>query len=196
MIRCSKCKDTKSKTLFAPRIDKPRGYDSHCRPCRNKTSRNKPKTEPAMLGQKPCSKCGTVKKITEFFANRKHKKDGRDGQCKSCRMRARLHRLHTVPELRITENLRSRTRHALKGKSKSAATLELIGCSSKELRCYIESLFTKGMSWDNYGKWHIDHILPCNSFDLTLESEQRKCFNYKNLQPLWAKDNLRKGDRV
>jgi HNH endonuclease. len=51
------------------------------------------------------------------------------------------------------------------------------------------------MSWDNYGRdgWHIDHIRPCASFDLTDPEQQRQCFHYTNLQPLWAADNIRKG---
>jgi hypothetical protein len=60
----------------------------------------------------------------------------------------------------------------------------------------MESLFLEGMSWDNYGKWHIDHIRPCSSFDLSDTEQQKICFNYKNLQPLWAEDNLRKGAKV
>ena len=50
------------------------------------------------------------------------------------------------------------------------------------------------MSWDNYGDWHIDHIIPCAAFDLTDIEQQKKCFNYKNLQPLWAEENLKKLD--
>ena len=55
--------------------------------------------------------------------------------------------------------------------------------------------FVSGMSWENYGKWHIDHIKPCASFNLLEEDEQKKCFHYTNLQPLWAKDNLKKGGK-
>ena len=60
---------------------------------------------------------------------------------------------------------------------------------------HLEKQFQPGMSWDNHGYdgWHVDHIRPCASFDLTDEEQVRKCFHYTNLQPLWAKDNLRKG---
>ena len=51
------------------------------------------------------------------------------------------------------------------------------------------------MSWNNYGEWHVDHIKPCAKFDLSEEEQQKKCFNYKNLQPLWGEDNLKKGDK-
>lgn len=66
----------------------------------------------------------------------------------------------------------------------------------KQLKKHLEIKFTKGMSWENYGKWHVDHIKPCAKFDLTKESEQRKCFHYTNLQPLWAIDNFKKGANI
>lgn len=65
----------------------------------------------------------------------------------------------------------------------------LLGCTTEELKKHLEPMFSDGMNWGNYGEWHIDHIKPCASFDLTIDSERLKCFNYKNLQPLWAKDN-------
>lgn len=100
------------------------------------------------------------------------------------------------PQFRLGENLRGRVGSAIKkvDGTKCGKTLELTGCSIDELREHLESQFTEGMSWDNYGMygWHIDHIKPCAKFDLTVDSEQRECFHYTNLQPLWAEDNLRK----
>ena len=73
--------------------------------------------------------------------------------------------------------------------------MELTGCSKDELFKYLESKFIEDMTWDNYGKWHIDHIRPCASFNLENSEEQIECFHYTNLQPLWAKDNISKGSK-
>jgi hypothetical protein len=80
--------------------------------------------------------------------------------------------------------------------SKSIKTKELLGCSIPHLKKHLEKQFTKGMTWENYGDWHIDHIIPCASFDLTDPIQQRQCFHFTNLQPLWAEENLRKSDRI
>lgn len=99
---------------------------------------------------------------------------------------------------RILINLRTRLNRALKRNSKSKSTIQLIGCPIKQLKQYLQKQFKEGMSWANYGinSWHIDHITPCCSFDLSKPKEQRKCFHYTNLQPLWAGENLRKRSKV
>jgi hypothetical protein len=97
---------------------------------------------------------------------------------------------------RIVGNLRSRLSQAIHGLTKSAKTKELIGCSVESLMAHLGKKFLPGMSWDNYGEWHIDHIVPCAVFDLSKSEEQRKCFHFSNLQPLWAEDNWRKNKKV
>ncbi len=99
---------------------------------------------------------------------------------------------------RILGNLRTRLSKVLKGNSKSKSTIELLGCTIHELRKHLQSQFLKGMNWDNYGKngWEIDHIKPCASFDLSDPKEQKHCFNYTNLQPLWGEDNRTKADKI
>ena len=67
-----------------------------------------------------------------------------------------------------------------------------MGCSIEFLKEYLEKQFKSGMNWDNYGEWHVDHIIPCVSFDLSDPEQQKKCFYYTNLQPLWAIENLEK----
>lgn len=107
-------------------------------------------------------------------------------------------RRDTDINFKIRVNYRTRVRTAMLGQRKCAATMNLLGCDASYLREYLSSKFTQGMSWENYGRtgWHIDHIIPCSSFDLSKEEEQRKCFHYTNLQPLWAEDNISKGCKI
>lgn len=87
---------------------------------------------------------------------------------------------------KITNNIRSRFYHAIKNINKSTSILKLIGCSIEHLRNYIESQFLPEMSWDNHGKiWEIDHIRSCATFDLSDIQQQKECFHYTNLQPLF-----------
>jgi len=92
--------------------------------------------------------------------------------------------------------LRTRINAVLRGRSKSARTKELLGCSIEHLKVWLTFYFQPGMSWSNYGAWHVDHREPCASFDLSDPSQQKECFHYTNLQPLWASENLSKRDKV
>lgn len=104
------------------------------------------------------------------------------------------HKRKTSLEYRIKRACRARISAALKNNAKKASlTSDLIGCSVSKLKEHLEKQFKQGMSWENYGDWHIDHIIPCAIFDLTKPEQQRKCFHYLNLQPLWAKENCSKG---
>ena len=107
-------------------------------------------------------------------------------------------RYQTDPHFRMIDCIRGRIRKALKGKTqKSATTEKLLGCKFAFAREHIEKQFTEGMTWENHGLgegfWHIDHIKSIASFKhLDTPHEQRQCFHYTNLQPLWSGDNLRK----
>ena len=96
---------------------------------------------------------------------------------------------------RLARLLRSRIRHAVRGNSKIGSAVQDLGCSVEELKMYLEHKFQFGMSWDNYGEWHVDHILPLSRFDLTDRKQFKKACRFTNLQPLWAEDNLRKGNK-
>jgi hypothetical protein len=99
----------------------------------------------------------------------------------------------------ISLNLKNRINNAVSvnGVRKAQSTFDLTGCTVPELRQHLQAQFTDGMNWSNYGRtgWHIDHIRPCASFDLADPKQQRQCFHYTNLQPLWAADNIRKGGK-
>jgi hypothetical protein len=106
------------------------------------------------------------------------------------------------PDYRFRKNLRSRLHKAVTRASvaKSGKTMDLIGCTVAELKLHLERQFSVGMAWDNYGhgagRWNIDHRIPCASFDLTDPEQQRHCFHFSNLQPMWHPENVAKGDRV
>lgn len=163
-----------------------------------------------IIGKK-CSKCKEWKPLEEGYNNCGKHWDNKRVQCKEC---LRLYRENIPNEIRNQKQaiyvkqrkqrdvdfkmrltLRSRLGTALfrQKAKKLTSTLDLVGCSIEYLREYLETKFQEGMTWDNHGEWHIDHIRPCVSFDLSILEQQRECFHYTNLQPLWASDNLSKG---
>jgi len=168
---------------------------------------------------KVCTRCKIEKYISEFYLE-KRGKFGVRGRCMICEKqvdkeyylnnrekiikrkvksnnKCRKIRKQIDPTYKLSCNLRRRQLLAIQGKCKYGKTFDLVGCTPEFLRVYIESKFADGMSWDNYGYygWHIDHIRPCSSFDLSNPSKQKECFHYTNLQPLWAKDNFKKSDK-
>lgn len=102
------------------------------------------------------------------------------------------------PRFKVEDTLRKRIAIAIKRQytKKAYSSVELLGCTPKEAREHIEKQFVEGMTWDNYPEWHVDHIIPCSFFDLTKPEQQKECFNYTNLQPLWAIDNMKKGCKL
>ena len=162
---------------------------------------------------KKCYRCKEFKSIDEFYKDNSHL-DGLRSQCINCVKKYvnKYYQSHKVElkkykkkymnkknrtdiNFKLAGNLRCRIWHALKSNKKSNKTKILIGCSIDFLKQYLEQRFVVGMNWNNYGikGWHIDHIRPCCSFDLSENNQQEKCFHYTNLQPLWAEDNWSKG---
>jgi len=96
--------------------------------------------------------------------------------------------------LKIT--LRNRLKNALKKGFKKGKTLDMLACSIEEFKLYLEKQFKENMNWGNYGSyWELDHIKPCDAFNLELLEEQYKCFNYKNIQPLEINKNRIKSNK-
>lgn len=101
------------------------------------------------------------------------------------------------PVYAITKRLRSRMWEAVKAAGldkKCDSSSELLGISYQGLKEWLEAQFTEGMTWENRSDWHVDHRVPCDAFDMTVEENQRICFWYKNLQPLWATQNIQKSN--
>ena len=158
---------------------------------------------------KKCCTCKSWKPLTNYNYSKSHW-DNLRSECKECLVSWRKENREIIykkmseyekkrklidPEFKLVKTLRSRLGNAIKRKNstKNNTTIELLGCSISFLKGFLEEKFKEGMTWENHGDWHIDHIKPCASFNLLHEEEQKKCFHYTNLQPLWALENLSKG---
>lgn len=111
-----------------------------------------------------------------------------------------IQRYREEPSFRLKVILRRRIADCIKRNkmSKDLHTMELLGTHIETARKHIENQFKEGMTWENHGNkgWHIDHIIPCSAFDLTDIEQQKKCFHYTNLQPLWWWENLSKQNKL
>lgn len=132
---------------------------------------------------KQCCKCFTLDTIKWY-----------GDVCRNCWRKGRELSL----DERIKNRLRSRVSKIVSGSVKYASAVADLGCSIEEFKKHLESRFQPGMTWDNYSHsgWHIDHIIPLSSFDLTDEQQLKKACHFTNLQPLWASDNIKKGDSL
>ena len=150
-----------------------------CRHCKNKTSN----------GMTYCKRCLSLGRH-----NRQNKK--KQGLCIQCGNKARSGKTYCI-NCSLTHSLRGKLHKAITRKNirKNNSAIKLVGCSIQFLKQYLENQFKYGMSWKNYGKWHIDHIRPIITFDLTKKEEQQKAFHYTNLQPLWQSENCSKGGK-
>lgn len=169
---------------------------------------------------KQCSKCKQIKDINEF-AICKRNVGGRQYHCKQCKLKSikengykfqkQWHEVNkekqkeyinawyqnhkSDPLTKISRNLRTRIWYAIKGDTelKRLRTETYTGCSWDDLKQHIEKQFVDGMSWDNYGEvWELDHIIGVIKFDLTDIKQQKQCFHYTNLQPLFKTTNIAK----
>jgi hypothetical protein len=181
--KCSMCGEEKSLECFGKCTGNKDGLKYSCSPCSREYNKRFKSNESPEQNSERCRKWRS--KNREALRQYSH------------------NRYHNNPQRRMYAILCRRMRQALKKASKSDSTMNLVGCDLDSLKLHLEQLFEDGMSWDNHGRpngdffagWHVDHIRPCASFDLTNEEQQRVCFHYTNLQPLWAKDNMSKGDK-
>lgn len=171
---CNKCLATKSLLDFYKTPLSKDGYFNYCKSCANKItniwkSKNPEKTKEIDRGVK--------KRRRSHYRNYERQK------------------YNTDPIFRLKKSLRSRIRKVLKNAKRVGSPIKDLGCTLEELKVYIESKFVEGMTWENHGQWHIDHIRPLSSFDLTNKEQFLQACHFANLQPLWAEENLRKSDK-
>lgn len=187
-IQCIKCDIVKPVSEYYQKAANITGYNYHCKECHNNSIKKKAQIDIDFAERRKAA-------ISRW--NKENKDRKRDYQkewikLNPMRWKELARRQRIKPLNKVRNNLRKRLREFVKGKS----GFMQIGCKKQELVAHLESKFQKGMSWDNYGEWHIDHIIPCSAFDLTNPSHIATCFHYQNLQPLWAADNIRKSNKV
>lgn len=181
MKRCSKCGIERETLSFRVRKDRPgTPLFSVCRVC------ERAKAAEWKLKHPERTRELSRKSAAAFFA--RYPERVRENSKRSI-----YHRLATNPEFRMLHNLRRRLNRWLHGTRCSWEMREMLGAPRAQVKAHFEALFSPGMTWENYGKWHVDHVKPCARFDCFDPVQQKACFYYRNLQPLWAVDNLRKG---
>ena len=166
---------------------------------------------------KTCTKCQQTKPSSDYSKDRRAK-DSLCSRCKDCDREYSANNRDKIaeyqreqyknnPQRRLGDKVSVETRWTLLGVHSDKMTpvseqygIDKVGLTTIQYREYIESLWTEGMSWDNYGhgegKWTIDHMRPKNFYDLTDPELYRKCSYYTNTQPMWFVDNVVKGDRL
>ena len=192
MKYCTGCEQTKALTGFSKNCRARDGLNSRCKVCKNANSKKwaQNNRDKYNATQRMWSKNNPEKRRASV---RKSRQRPEAKKKRNARLRERR---KTDPQFRLTRRLRARLKDALKGRYKSASTEKLLGCSYTYAKDHLEKQFLPGMTWENQGKWHIDHMMPCASFDLTDPEQQRRCFHYTNLQPMWGKENQSKGDSI
>ena len=177
--KCSKCNLEKTLDCFHKSKQFKSGYYSSCKPCRKIESARQ------YLADTDNKK---IKSMEYYKKNQKRiSKRNNEWSKKRCK---------TDPKYLLARRLRNRLWYALKQKywKKNTKFTEYIGCDLEFLKMHIEMQFVDGMSWENQGDWHIDHIIPLVS--AKTEEELYLLCHFRNLKPMWAKENLSKGPKI
>lgn len=192
MKQCSKCKEVKLKSEFGIQKRSHDGLQCYCRKCKLISAKEwRDNNKEKYRGLRKQYRKKHSASIADY--RRKWYVDNRDWALEYNKAYQKG-KSSTSIEFKLAKNLRARLYTAIKLGYKAGSAVKDLGCTIAEFKDYIASKFQAGMTWDNYGEWHIDHIKPLASFDLTNREEFLKACHYTNLQPLWASDNLRKGD--
>jgi len=190
---CCRCKIEKPIDDFYPRKVRKVGVSCECKKCcseRRKYLWRNDHTYKRKLQQRAKRHNATHKKERSEY-NKRYGEQHKLERNKRLNVRRKIDinfRLRCLLSGRIRSAVR------MQGTNKSKRTMELLGCSIDEFRQHLERQFDKRMTWENYGRygWHIDHTKPCAVFNLVDPQQQKECFHYSNLQPLWHVDNFKK----
>lgn len=205
--RCTRCRVVKAYKDFYNDKSHKTGKLSACKHCQDNKLHFQWDTV-------ICSICDEAKPHEEYYRTRYHssKSTHKNATCKDCskakeKLRRKIdatkireslskknkQRRKEDPIYKLKANIRYSIYRYIKDKG-GKSSIEILGCDILKLKEHLTEQFSKGMTWDNYGEWHIDHIIPLSSTNT--KEEVLKLNHYTNLQPLWAKDNLKKGSKL
>jgi hypothetical protein len=191
--RCGTCKEFKNKSNFGLSSRAHDKLRNRCKQCRKRLNDS------------------NLKDLKEFFEKNKELKKEKDRiywkkntekikikrSTPESKAKKAIHDKNYVnknkcnPSFVVGKSLRSQISSRVKNGVKKNKTIEILGYTINELRSHLESMFTEGMNWNNYGRhgWHIDHVKPLVMFDLSTEDGIKDAWSLSNLQPLWEKEN-------
>lgn len=220
---CKICKLIKIRDNFTKLKSNKDGLASYCKDCRrfkDKEIKNNVLKNPIEIIEnynKICIKCNIEKNIINYKINRKSS-DNFFNICNIClptnkwnkekqRLSEKKYREKNYEKIKEKDNKpNNKIRHNLNKRiamlmiqnnsRKKNKTIDYIGCDINFFKKWMEFQFQEGMTWENYGKWHLDHVKPCASFNLLNDDDIKECFNWKNIQPLWANLNLKKSNKI
>jgi hypothetical protein len=178
---CTKCKIIKPADNFNLNARVLDGLSIYCTICTTEKSRRDYEKRSETIRANAALQYQKVRGTEEYRAKARDRQNAR---------------LKVDPKYKLKRNLRNRLYYALQKTQwkKNTKFTSYIGCSLEELKSHLEKQFTIGMSWDNYGEWHVDHIMPLDSAE-TEEQLYTLC-HFTNLQPLWGEDNWSKGAKI
>ena len=187
--RCTKCDSIKFFEDYSPQKAGFMGRTARCKVCANEYDKDFQSKNPIRAKRDKSPEAKEYRK--QYVAENKDWWRKYEREYRSSRRQEDMF-------FKIKSNLSSRLSDLIKNRSVGQKTVELLGCDKDTFLQHLESQFTEGMTWENYGLkgWHVDHIMPISSYDLTNEDEVKKACHYTNLQPLWWQDNLEKGDKI
>ena len=191
---CNVCHIVKSIDEFHQKKTGLFGVSELCKECKKEKDKSRWLTVSIKEKERRSeySKRYYINNIDKFFIKNRIKNDSTRKRNNEYKKRRRS----DSEIIKLIESTRTRVNKYLKksGYDKNMRTFEIVGIAPEKLKDHISNQFKDGMDWTNYGEWHIDHIVPLSS--AKSESELYKLFHYTNLQPLWAFDNLSKGNKI
>lgn len=172
---CSNCKVEKELIEFHKQPKNKDGYKNKCKHCLCESEKIRYKNNKEKIS----------KNQKEYYQNNKHKKN-----------LYVKNKILTSPLFKLKRNINCLIASSIKNNNyiKISRTNQILGCTNEEFKIHLQNQFTKGMTWENAGEWHLDHIYPVS---LAKDEEELIRLNhYTNFQPLWAKDNLQKSNKI